>query len=99
MRIRKIREDKSLTQTELAKRVGVKPATISRYENGENQPSPEMLSKIAVALGVDVNMLFDDTSAVDYVSISELQVRIIDAVLKQPKEKLQKILQFIQKLK
>lgn len=99
MRIRKIREDKGLTQIKLAKRIGVKPATISRYESGENQPSAEMLGKIAVALGVDVNMLFDDTSAIDYVSISELQVRIIDAVLKQPKEKLQEILKFIQKLK
>ena len=99
MRIRKIREDKGLTQSELAKRIGVKSPTISRYESGENHPSPEMLSKIAVALGVDVNMLFDDTTASNYVSIPELQVRIINNILNQSKENLQEILNFIQNLK
>lgn len=99
MRIRKIREDKGLTQSELAKRIGVKPPTISRYESGSNKPSSETLNKIAVALGVDVNMLFDDTTASNYVSIPELQVRIIDNILSQPKEKLQEILNYIQKLK
>ena len=99
MRIKKIREDKGLTQVQLAKSLGIGSSTFSRYESGEVSPSPEMLSKIAVALGVDVNMLFDDTSASDYISISELQIRIIDNILKQPKEKLQEILKFIQKLK
>ena len=99
MRIKKIREDKGLTQVQLAKSLGIGSSTFSRYESGEVGPSPEMLSKIAYALGVDVNMLFDDTSASDYISISELQIRIIDNILKQPKEKLQEILKFIQKLK
>ena len=99
MRIKKIREDKGLTQVELAKLIGIGNSTFSRYERGEVNPSAEMLSKIAIALGVDVNMLFDDTTASNYVSIPELQIRIIENILKQPKENLQEILKFIQKLK
>ena len=99
MRIKKIREDKGLTQVDVAKLIGIGGSTFSRYESGEVSPSPEMLSKIAVALGVDVNMLFDDTSAIDYVSTTELQIRIIENILKQPKENLQEILKYLQKLK
>ena len=42
-----------LTQQELADLVGVAQATINRYENGERSPSPEVLGRLADALGVE----------------------------------------------
>ncbi len=42
-----------LNQTELAERVGVRQATIARYENGTRSPSPEALGRLADALGVE----------------------------------------------
>ncbi len=37
-KLRKLRENKNLTQEELAKLVGVSLKTISRYEMGESKP-------------------------------------------------------------
>ena len=48
---------------ELAKRLGVSTATISKYTLGRLHPSEERIQQIADALGVDVDVLFDDTYA------------------------------------
>lgn len=41
-----------MTQGSLAEACGVKQATISRIENGENNPSFELMEKMADVLGV-----------------------------------------------
>lgn len=51
-RIRRTRLLRGMKQTELAEAVGVKPHSMWRYEEGENQPNPQKLDKIAEALGV-----------------------------------------------
>jgi transcriptional regulator with XRE-family HTH domain len=49
-RIRVVREDLGMPAAELARRVGVAPNTVWRYESGEREPSMAMLEKIALAL-------------------------------------------------
>ncbi len=49
-RIREAREDLGMQQTVLARRVGVAPNTIGRYESGERVPPVAMLEKIAKEL-------------------------------------------------
>lgn len=49
--LRALRKDKGLTAVELAQRVGVTQTAISRYEVGARRPSPELLEKLADALG------------------------------------------------
>lgn len=49
--LRALRRDKGLTAVELAEKVGVTQRAVSRYEAGERRPSPELLEKIADALG------------------------------------------------
>jgi transcriptional regulator with XRE-family HTH domain len=49
-RIRDVREDLGMPAAELARRVGVAPNTVWRYESGEREPSMAMLEKIARAL-------------------------------------------------
>jgi transcriptional regulator with XRE-family HTH domain len=49
-RIRDVREDLGMPAAELARRVGVVPNTVWRYESGEREPSMAMLEKIARAL-------------------------------------------------
>ena len=49
-RIRDVREDLGMPAAELARRVGVAPNTVWRYEAGEREPSMAMLEKIARAL-------------------------------------------------
>lgn len=49
-RIAQILKGRGLTQKELAARVGVTEAVMSRYISGEREPKPEMLANIATAL-------------------------------------------------
>ena len=56
--LRKLREEKGLTQTELAKKLFVNHSTINRWENGTRLPDATMIVRLADCLGADSNMLF-----------------------------------------
>ncbi len=53
-----IRNEKGMTQAELAQKMGVKPQTISQYERGIKNPKPATIKKFADALGVDAAELY-----------------------------------------
>ena len=55
--IKLIREDRGLTQEELAIRVNVVRQTVSKWEKGLSVPDAEMLQKIADVLEVSVSQL------------------------------------------
>lgn len=56
-RIRQLRKDRGMSQTELARAVDLSYAQIGRYETKGAQPSAEALKKIADALGVSPDFL------------------------------------------
>ena len=47
MRIRDLREDRDLTQQQIAEYLHIKQNTYSQYENGHRQPSIEILIALA----------------------------------------------------
>lgn len=53
--IKYLREEKHLTQDQLAERLFVTRQTVSNYETGRSRPDVEMLTKIAEVLDVDAN--------------------------------------------
>lgn len=55
LRIARLREGRSMTQTELSIQSGVPYQTISYIENGKRNPSTPTLRKLASALGVPLN--------------------------------------------
>ena len=60
-KLRKLRENKNLTQEELAKLVGVSLKTISRYEMGESKPRyRKIYDKLAEVLGTSHDYLVTD---------------------------------------
>lgn len=61
-RIRDVREDLGMPAAELARRVGVAPNTVWRYESGEREPSMAMLEKIARALRTQLAELLREPS-------------------------------------
>ena len=63
-RIKELRARFSLTQEELAKKVGVRRETILFIEKGDYNPSLRLAHRIAMALGttIDELFLFDDES-------------------------------------
>ena len=56
--LRKLREEKGFTQTELAKKLFVNHSTINRWESGTRLPDATMIVRLADCLGADSNMLF-----------------------------------------
>ena len=52
-----LRQREGLTQTELAKDLGLSRSALSMYESGEREPSFRILFRIASRLGVDMNTL------------------------------------------
>ena len=59
-RIKKYREEKKMTQMEVAEVLEVKPATISKYEAGALEPNIESLKKLAELFEVSVDELLKE---------------------------------------
>jgi transcriptional regulator with XRE-family HTH domain len=60
LRLRDLRNKRGLSQTELAKQVGVTPSTISQVESNLIYPSIPALLKMAEVLSVDVSSFFHE---------------------------------------
>lgn len=58
-RIKEARQERGLSQEELAQIINSTKSAISRYESGKRQPRIEQLKSIAAALNVDVNWLMN----------------------------------------
>jgi len=80
-KIKSLREEKGMSQSELAKAVGYKTrSSITKIESGESDPSQKMLLKIANALEVSPSELIDESCIVTINSIPVLQQRALNVV-------------------
>lgn len=61
-RLRELRRQKNLSQTELGKLVGVHYTHIGRYERGISKPAAETLNRLANVLGVSGDYLIEGTT-------------------------------------
>jgi transcriptional regulator with XRE-family HTH domain len=61
LRIRDLREDRDLTQADMAAFLGCRQQTYSRYENEQAQPSLETLARLAAYFGTSVDYLLGIT--------------------------------------
>lgn len=52
-----LRKEKSLTQPQLAEKIGVHVAQVRRYEAGTSQPTLDVIRNMALALGVSADEL------------------------------------------
>lgn len=59
-RIREIRNSKGIKATFLAKKLGIHPSTLGKYEHGDRKVNADFLPEIADALGVDVSVFYKD---------------------------------------
>ena len=61
-RIRNLREDKDLTQTQMAAHLGMSQTGYSKYETGENDIPTSILIKLALFHNTSIDYLLDQTS-------------------------------------
>lgn len=55
--LKNLREKNNLTQEEMAKRINITRQAVSRWENGETQPNPDMLKVLSREFNVSINTL------------------------------------------
>ena len=56
--LRKLREERGLSQKQLGQQMFVNHSTIARWENGSRLPDSTMILRLAECLGVDFSTLF-----------------------------------------
>lgn len=82
-RIKALRRNKGLTQTQLAQRMWVQKSIISAYETGMRQPSLDMLMKYANEFHVTTDYLLGRNSnrQLDVSGLTDEQVSLLQAML------------------
>jgi len=60
--LRKLREERNITQKELAEHLGVTGRTIGYYESSDRFPPPETINRIADFFNVSIDWLFGRTN-------------------------------------
>lgn len=83
-KIKKYRENKNMTQNEIADILGVKPATISKYEAGTIEPNIESIKKLSEIFEISIDELLNDKG--DEFDISKFN--ILDILREQKNMKL-----------
>jgi len=58
-RIRRLREEKNLTQGDLAKAAGVSIAAVSKWEKNTSEPKGKSLASLSASLGIAMEYLVD----------------------------------------
>lgn len=64
--LKKLRQEKELTQEELAKKVNTARSNIANYENDKNMPSVDILEKLSEVLNCSVDYLLGKTDKRNY---------------------------------
>jgi transcriptional regulator with XRE-family HTH domain len=61
-KIRQLRKEQKLTQTELSRRIGIQQSDLSRMEKGEYRVSLDTLFRILAEFNLSVGEFFDDVA-------------------------------------
>jgi len=62
-KVKKLREQRALSLSDLAQITGLSRVTINRIENGKQRPMPRTIRKLANALGVTVEELTSEQAS------------------------------------
>lgn len=84
-RLRELRENKDLTQTQVAKRLNLSKTTISGYENNIKTPSLDVLVKLSILYGVSADYILglENRKLIQIDGLTMNQEEIIKILLKE----------------
>lgn len=95
-RVKELRKSKQLTQEQLAEIIDLEPTNVSKMENGMHFPGPDNIEKIANALNVSIQELFE----FEHFNKRNDLINYIDTVLKDFELKdIELVYKFIKNLK
>ncbi len=85
--LKRLREERHLSQRQLAAKIGVSPSMVGLYESGDRMPSFETLLRIRQILGVSTDCLLgvekDGLKNVSVAGLTIEQVRAISEIIEQ----------------
>lgn len=84
-KLRALRQEKELTQKQLADRLGITKATISAYETNAKYPSVEVLIALATFFDVSADYLLglSEQRQREYVQLTDEQNQLINDLIRQ----------------
>ncbi|WP_035430920.1 helix-turn-helix domain-containing protein [Bacillus sp. UNC322MFChir4.1] len=91
-RMRFLRKERNLTQTEFGQAIGVNAASVSKFETGAKSPSRETLEKAADFLNVTVDYLLGRSETRELNAILDQKYHHLKSRLDQLPEEHQEIL-------
>lgn len=100
-RIHNIIDDQGITQTELARRMGIKLSTLNGYIIGRTKLPPEVIKQIAETLGTSSDYLLglSDTSErpIRLSKTEKLMIKTLRSLYRDQQEAIHNQVQFFQK--
>lgn len=79
--VRSLREEKNMTQAELAAQLGVSGKAVSKWETGKGFPDIHMLEPLAQALGVSlVELIRGERQSFDHLTVAEAEQVVSQAM-------------------
>lgn len=88
LQIKQLRKKYHITQTELARKIGVSASTIAMYEIGEREPSIDTLDKLCHVFNTDMDTLVGRAKKTppEEPKLSEGEERLIQLFRQMPPE-------------
>lgn len=88
-RIKHLREQLGITQSELAKKLGITRSSVNAWELGISVPSTQYVVELATIFKVSTDYLLGmkSTATVSVEGLSEQDVQIVNAVISHLREK------------
>lgn len=90
IRLRKLRNAKGLSQSEVSKKIGIAKGTISTYERNVKNPSMEIIIKLAVLYNVSVDYIlgFTDRACIYLDDLSKENQQVVIKTISTLKDEL-----------
>lgn len=87
-RIRVLREQKGLTQTDLAKQLGITRSSVNAWELGISVPSTQYIVELAYIFKVSTDYLLcvDRTAAISVSGLSEKDIQLVQSIINHLKD-------------
>ena len=95
-RLATIREQKGISQTDLAKAMGVTQCAVAHWERRSISLSPEQVVKLAEALDVTLEELFGVNGSRKRSGYSGKMRQLFEAASKLPRRQQEKIVEFVE---
>ena len=88
-RIKALREQQGLTQTELSRLLGITRSSVNAWEMGISVPSTQYIVELAHIFKVSTDYLLgvDTSSSVSVAGLSEKDVQLVHTIISHLKEK------------